>query len=64
MAAWPAKYYQVPTITSGGAATRDWPSLAVERKPEVLRCSGCGDRIEPWWSYCAMCGNHLAAGNT
>lgn len=24
-------------------------------------CGKCGDAIEVWWNYCAMCGYHLAA---
>jgi len=25
-------------------------------------CASCGDPTEEWWSYCAMCGYHIAAG--
>lgn len=25
-------------------------------------CWGCRAEVECWWSYCAMCGEHLAAG--
>ncbi len=45
----PTSYRQVPTVTTGGTV--------------APRCVGCGDRIEVWWSWCAMCGKHLAAGN-
>ncbi len=27
------------------------------------RCRNCHDRAESWWSYCAMCGYHIA-GNS
>ena len=26
------------------------------------KCPSCGDAIECWWSYCAMCGWHIASG--
>lgn len=26
------------------------------------QCGGCGSETESWWSYCAMCGHHIAAG--
>lgn len=30
--------------------------------PKPPRCPGCKGVIEAeWWSYCAACGNHLAA---
>lgn len=32
------------------------------RRAEDARCPQCQDRVEEWWSYCAMCGHHLAAG--
>lgn len=33
------------------------------RIPEPPKCGACLEPIESWWSYCAMCGKHLAAGN-
>lgn len=26
-------------------------------------CPACDTKTEEWWSYCAMCGYHIAAGN-
>jgi hypothetical protein len=25
-------------------------------------CPSCSAKTEQWWSYCAMCGHHIAAG--
>ncbi len=25
-------------------------------------CPACNDPIDEWWSYCAMCGHHIAGG--
>lgn len=25
-------------------------------------CPSCSARAETWWSYCAMCGYHIASG--
>jgi len=29
---------------------------------ESCRCPTCDAVTEQWWSYCAMCGYHIAAG--
>ncbi len=28
------------------------------------RCPSCDAMTEQWWSYCAMCGYHIASGAT
>jgi hypothetical protein len=34
----------------------------IERaKAQSITCPGCKTRVEQWWSYCAMCGWHIAA---
>lgn len=29
-----------------------------------MYCPKCEDQVEQWWSYCAMCGCHLAYHGT
>ena len=29
---------------------------------EEATCPQCGEPTEEWWSYCAICGWHLASG--
>lgn len=36
-------------------------SCCPERDMREL-CPNCNDSIETWWSYCAMCGWHIASG--
>jgi hypothetical protein len=30
--------------------------------PGPAPCPKCSAATEHWWSYCAMCGHHIAAG--
>lgn len=38
----------------------------VLRENEIAQgaCPSCKATSEPWWSYCAMCGWHIASGET
>lgn len=47
--------------------------LLIEHNQSIMRwkrtdgfgsppCSVCKSETETWWSYCAMCGHHIAAG--
>jgi predicted amidophosphoribosyltransferase len=33
------------------------------RNPNLPPCPNCDAATERWWSYCAMCGYHIAGGN-
>jgi hypothetical protein len=36
---------------------------ADEEEKGVKPCPACDTKTEEWWSYCAMCGYHIAAGD-
>jgi hypothetical protein len=39
-----------------------WKQVLGFSKPTVsCRCPSCDAVTEQWWSYCAMCGHHIAA---
>lgn len=33
-----------------------------EAERASCRCPSCDAVTEQWWSYCAMCGHHIASG--
>jgi len=34
------------------------------RNKKSCRCKDCDAVTEQWWNYCAMCGWHIASGDT
>lgn len=41
-------------------------ALALEAHHEqhqMMQCPSCPAAVEQWWSYCAMCGFHIASGS-
>lgn len=40
-----------------GSGYLGWPGV-----PKRPTCAECKTPAEEWWSYCAMCGHHIAAG--
>ncbi len=56
-------------LTPEAQAALDRHKAEVSRAVEMLaaippppKCCSCDCVIEVWWSYCAMCGWHLASG--
>lgn len=39
----------------------EWERLEYE-KEHAPPCPKCSAKTEHWWSYCAMCGYHIAGG--
>jgi hypothetical protein len=40
------------------------PVVRIERNEEsAAPCPSCLAKSEHWWSYCAMCGYHIASGS-
>ena len=35
---------------------------AIQTQTEETECPSCHEPVEDWWSYCAVCGWHLASG--
>ncbi len=48
----------------------EWPTVTAAEhpkqwwfKPATSKCPACDAVAEQWWSYCAMCGWHIASGD-
>lgn len=66
-AAYRAHYSDPKKYAAEIAAMEDYTREAeADRSPErtSCRCPSCDAVTEQWWSYCAMCGWHMASGET
>lgn len=49
-----------PVACGGWGYCREMNMRAAPTKPKP--CPSCDTATEHWWSYCAMCGWHIASG--